>query len=49
MVKIIIDRVYNKSVPKPINLYPEYDMKHVFNSCSQTDNYQYEKVIEIEK
>src|SRR2546423_12460413 len=49
MVKIIIDRVYNKIVPKPINLRPGYDMEHVFNSCPQTDNYRYEKVVEIEK
>ena len=49
MVKIIIDRVYNKIVPKPINLRPGYDMKHVFNCRPQTDNYRYEKVVEIEK
>ncbi len=49
MVKIIIDRVYNKTVPKPINLHPGYDMKHVFNCRPQTDNYWYEKVVKIEK
>ncbi len=49
MVKIIIDRVYNKIVPKPINLRPRYDMEHVFNYRPQTDNYRYEKVVEIEK
>ena len=49
MVKIIIDRVYNKIVPKPINLRPGYDMEHVFNYQHQTDNYRYEKVVEIEK
>ncbi|UZO16140.1 uncharacterized protein OCT59_007530 [Rhizophagus irregularis] len=49
MVKIIIDRVYNKIVPKPINLHPEYDMEHVFNCRPQTDNYWYEKVVKIEK
>uniref|UniRef100_U9SNP0 Uncharacterized protein n=1 Tax=Rhizophagus irregularis (strain DAOM 181602 / DAOM 197198 / MUCL 43194) TaxID=747089 RepID=U9SNP0_RHIID len=48
MVKIIIDRVYNKIVPKPINLRPGYDMEHVFNG-PQTDEYRYEKVVEIEK
>ncbi|PKY46407.1 hypothetical protein RhiirA4_420624 [Rhizophagus irregularis] len=36
-------------VQGPINLRTGYDMKHVFNSCSQTDNYRYEKVVEIEK
>jgi hypothetical protein len=49
MVTIILDKIYNKTVPKPINLRPGYDMEHVFNSCPQTDNYQYEKVVEIEK
>jgi len=49
MVKIIIDRVYNKIVPKPIHLCPEYDMEHVFNYRPQTDNYRYEKVVKIEK
>src|SRR5688572_8235361 len=49
MVKIILDNIYNKTVPRPINLRPGYDMEHVFNSCPQTDNYRYEKVVEIEK
>jgi len=49
MVKIILDNIYNKTVPKPINLHPRYNMKHIFNSCPQTDNYQYEKVVEIKK
>ncbi|RIB09499.1 hypothetical protein C2G38_2208752 [Gigaspora rosea] len=30
MVKIIIDNIYNKRVPKPSNLRPGYDMEHVF-------------------
>src|ERR1044072_882184 len=49
MVTIILDKIYNKSVPRPINLRPGYDMEHVFNYRSQTDNYRYEKVVEIEK
>jgi hypothetical protein len=49
MVKIILDKIYNKTVPKPINLRPGYDMEHVFNSYHQTDNFRYEKVVEIEK
>ena len=49
MVKIIIDRIYNKTVSKPINLHPGYDMEYVFNCQPQTDNYRYEKVVEIEK
>ena len=27
--KIIIDEVFNKSVPKPINLRPGYDLEYV--------------------
>ena len=49
MVKIILDNIYNKIVPKPINLHPGYDMEYVFNCQPQTDNYRYEKVVEIEK
>jgi len=49
MVKIILDKIYNKTVPKPINLHPRYDIKYVFNYHSQTDNHRYEKVIEIKK
>ena len=49
MVKIILDNIYNKSVPKPNNLRSGYDMEHVFNYRPQTDNYRYEKVVEIEK
>ncbi|RGB21672.1 hypothetical protein C1646_777554 [Rhizophagus diaphanus] len=49
MVKIILDNIYNKTVPRPINLRPRYDMEHIFKYCPQTDNYRYEKVVEIEK
>ena len=47
MVKIILDKIYNKTIP--INLHLGYDMEHIFNYRPQTDNYQYEKVVEIEK
>ena len=40
IVKIILDKIYNKTVPKPINLHSGYDMEHVFNSYPQTNNYQ---------
>ncbi|CAG8676400.1 5728_t:CDS:1, partial [Funneliformis caledonium] len=40
MVKIILDKIYNKTIPKPIILRLEYDMKHVFNYRPQTDNYR---------
>ena len=49
MVKIILDNIYNRSVPRPINLHSEYNMKYVFNNHFQTDNYRYEKVVEIKK
>ena len=49
MVTIILDKNYNKIVPRPINLRPGYDMEHVFNSHPQTDEYRYEKVVKIEK
>src|SRR4051794_33200621 len=49
MIKIILDNIYNKTVPRPINLRPGYDMEHVFKYYPQTDNYRYEKVVEIEK
>src|SRR5436190_20425918 len=49
MVKIILDNIYNKTVPRPINLRPGYDMEHVFKYRPQTDEYRYEKVVEIEK
>ena len=49
MIMIILDNIYNKTVPRPINLRSEYDMKHVFNYHPQTANYQYEKVVEIKK
>ncbi|RIA82768.1 hypothetical protein C1645_880861 [Glomus cerebriforme] len=48
-IKIILDKVYNKTIPKPINLQPGYDMKHVVNYQHYTDVYQIEKVVEIEK
>ncbi|GBB85645.1 hypothetical protein RclHR1_12130006 [Rhizophagus clarus] len=49
MVKIILDNIYNKTISRPINLRPRYDMEHVFKYRSQTDNYKYEKIVEIEK
>ncbi len=49
MVKIILDNIYNKAVPKPINLHPGYDMKHVANYYHGHINEQFKKVVEIEK
>ncbi|CAG8718112.1 5666_t:CDS:1, partial [Funneliformis caledonium] len=39
MVKIILDKIYNKIIPKPINLRLRYNMEHIFNYRPQTDNY----------
>jgi hypothetical protein len=49
MVKIILDNIYNKAVPKPINLRPGYDLKHVHNVQTYNDTYRLEKVVEIER
>jgi hypothetical protein len=48
-VTIILDKVYNKSVPKPNNLRPGYDLKYVHNVQTYNDNYRIEKVVEIER
>ena len=48
-VTIILDKVYNKSVPKPDNLRPGYDLKHVHNVQTYSDTYRIEKVVEIER
>ena len=34
MVKIILDNIYNKAVPKPINLHPGYDIEYIRNYYS---------------
>ena len=39
MVKIILDKIYNKTVPKPINLRLRYNIEYIFNCYPQTDNY----------
>ena len=49
MVKIILDNIYNKAVPKPINLHPGYDMEHVANYYRDHLNKQIKEVIEIKK
>src|SRR6266540_3394458 len=48
-VTIILNKVYNKSVPKPNNLRPEYDLEHIHNVQTYNDNYRLEKVVEIER
>ncbi len=50
MVKIILDKIYNKTVPKPVNLRPGYDMEHVFNYQHNGFDYnRFKKMVEIEK
>ena len=48
-VTIILNKVYNKSVPKPNNLRPEYDLEHIHNVQTYNDNYRLKKVVEIER
>ncbi len=49
-VKIILDKVDNKTVSKPINLHPGYDLVHIINYQTYYFDYnQYIKMIEIEK
>ena len=43
MVKIILDDIYNKAVPKPVNLRPGYDMKHVTNYYNGCLNERFKK------
>ena len=49
MVKIILDNIYNKAVPKPVNLRSGYDMEHVANYYNGGLNEQFKKVVEIKK
>ncbi|CAG8594705.1 22046_t:CDS:2, partial [Racocetra persica] len=42
--KIIIDEVFNKSVPKLINLRPEYDLKYVKKYYVKCGSYNYNRV-----
>ncbi|RIA93210.1 hypothetical protein C1645_735688 [Glomus cerebriforme] len=48
-IKIILDKIYNKTVPKPINLRPGYDMEYVANCYYYSDYNQFKKMVEIEK
>ncbi|GBB95945.1 hypothetical protein RclHR1_02650016 [Rhizophagus clarus] len=46
-IGIIIDKYYNKTVPKPINLRPGYDIEYIRNRYQFPD--KFEKMIEVEK
>ena len=48
-IDIILDKVYNKSVPKPINLRPGYDIEYIRNSYRCPYPGQFEKMVEAEK
>ncbi|CAG8467666.1 20331_t:CDS:2 [Racocetra persica] len=50
--KIIIDEVFNKLVPKPINLRPEYDLEYVKKYYVKCGSYNYncvENICKLEK
>ena len=49
MIKIILDNIYNKAVPKPIILRPGYDLVYVTNYYRGYLNERFKKVVEIEK
>ena len=48
-IDIILDEVYNKSVPKPINLRPGYDIEYIRNRYGFLYPGQFEKMVEVEK
>src|SRR4051794_802089 len=48
-IDIILDKVYNKSVPKLINLRSEYDIKYIRNRYDFLYSGQFEKMVEVEK
>ncbi|RIA94653.1 hypothetical protein C1645_817708 [Glomus cerebriforme] len=48
-IDIILDEVYNKSVPKPINLHPGYDIEYIRNCYSFLYPGQFEKMVEVKK
>ncbi|CAB5371090.1 unnamed protein product [Rhizophagus irregularis] len=48
-IDIILDKVYNNSVPKPINLCPGYDIEYIRNCYGFPYPSQFEKMVEVEK
>ncbi|CAG8847571.1 27735_t:CDS:1, partial [Racocetra persica] len=42
--KIIIDGVFNKSVSKPINLHPGYDLEYVKKYYMECGSYNYNRI-----
>ncbi|GES83367.1 hypothetical protein GLOIN_2v986619 [Rhizophagus clarus] len=48
-IDIILNEVYNKSVPKPINLRPGYDIEYIRNCYRYHYPGQFKKMVEVEK
>ncbi|GBC05315.1 hypothetical protein RclHR1_06170019 [Rhizophagus clarus] len=48
-IGIIIDKYYNKTVPKPINHRPGYDIEYIRNTYQFPFPDKFEKMIEVEK
>ena len=48
-VTIILDKIYNKSVPKPTSLRPGYDIEYSKAYCHIYSIEQIEKMVEMEK
>ena len=51
-IYIILDKIFNKSVPKPTNLHPGYEMKYIKNYYAYIDYsipFDFEKALEAEK
>ncbi len=48
-VKIIINKIFNKSVLKPINFHLEYDLDYIINKFIQFRYYNYNQIVKIIK
>jgi hypothetical protein len=48
-MSIILDKIYNKSVPKPTSLRPGYDIAHIMAQRGYSNSDQFEKTINVEK
>ena len=49
IIDIILDKVYNKSVPKPINLRSGYDIEYIKNRYGFLYPGQFEKMVKVER
>ena len=48
-IDIILDKDFNKIVPKPINLHPGYDIEYIRNCYGFPYPDQFKKMVEVEK